>query len=92
MVHFVPLRLCSKKEFEKNFKPRLENALSAGYDEFFTGMYRGSEGEEEKKKSINFVVDQVFKYIIQKRHFLKAYEVIEDLATKGYIKMMALMA
>jgi hypothetical protein len=34
-LHFIPLKLCSKSEFEKVYKPRIERVLSKGFDEYY---------------------------------------------------------
>lgn len=81
-VHFVPLRLCSKREFENEYKKRLETVLAVGFDEFFgQGLFPTTEAKDEE---IRYVVEETFKYIVRRRHFLKAYEVIQDFATNGY--------
>jgi hypothetical protein len=34
-LHFVPLKICSKNEFDKIYKPKIERVLEKGFDEFF---------------------------------------------------------
>lgn len=82
-LHFVPLKLCSKSEFQSVYKPRIERVLRTGFEEFHgAGVWAGEE--KAQQEHIDWVVAETFRYIVKRRHFLKAYEVIEDLATNQY--------
>ena len=48
-LHSIPLTLCSKKEFESQYRSRIEKVISSGFDEYFNLNF---ESNDERQKNI----------------------------------------
>ena len=55
LVHFIQLKLASKKEFATNYKSKLQRVLSTGFDELYGRDFCGSESEKDSE--ITFIID-----------------------------------
>lgn len=74
-LHKIHLPLCSKKDFVQEWMPQLTTLMAQN----FQGM-----DEEENGKNIEYAVHQISNFIIKRRHWHKAFEVLQELVCKAY--------
>lgn len=77
-VHKVPMSLCSKKEFAK-IEGELRGCANSGFEEFHKECT-----QEERAGYADKIVQNTKSYVIKRRLWFKAFEVISELACLAY--------
>lgn len=77
-VHNVHMTLCSKKEFAK-IEANLSACANSGFAEFHKDCNQDQRAEQCAK-----IVSATKEYVLKRRHWFKAFEVISELACLAY--------
>ena len=77
-VHNTPIGLLSKKQYDK-VHPKLVSELNLGFEEFFPSVLN-----DDKQSEINSITTNVKNYITKRRHWFKAFEIIQELVCLAY--------
>ena len=76
-LHNIPFKLCSKKEFNSKYKGLILEQLQK--DPIFVDWT-----SYEKQKHSEVVIKQTYDQIIKRRHWFKAFELIQELVCKAH--------
>jgi flagellar biosynthesis chaperone FliJ len=93
LLHTVPLKLTSKKVFEHHYRKQLERTLNDGFDYLSnTSFYKHflsslDKTMEDKKTRIAKMVETTRLYILQRRHWFKALDILQDVACSSFRTM-----
>ena len=76
-LHWIPMQLCSKKDFQKYMAPAISKNVKEGLTQYYS--------TQDINENIEWVLKETLNFVVKKRHFYKAFEVITELVCKAYI-------
>ena len=79
-LNLIPLILCTKKEWTEVYHQQVIDTLNV----YETNVLNNRQ-EDIDQTHVDTTCSSLMRYLSLRRHFLKAYEVLEDLALKNYI-------
>ena len=71
------MQLCSKKNFEKYMAPAISKNVKEGLTQYYS--------TQDINENVEWVLKETMNFVIKKRHFYKAFEVITELVCSAYI-------